>query len=206
MRSPDMGSAPSESTRSSSSQPFWKPLPPRRGGLLPFPPRESPQRGGRDAPPPWDAQPLGSPLGAFWGASRAPPPRLPARGLDRSLSSADHHPMPQSRAKGSRGEREAAAAWTAATGLIGERTAQRTGKTGLPDITVGISSLHCEVKRRARLGCSEFMRQAERDARQRIPFVLMREDGDSGWLAMVRLENLVQLAEALVAARREPLL
>lgn len=115
--------------------------------------------------------------------------------------------MPQSRAKGARGEREAAAAWTDATGLPAGRTAQRTGKLGTPDITLGTDRLHAEVKRRARLAVSEFQRQAERDAPEgAVPLVLMREDGDPRWLVMARLSDLVEVAERLLEARRGPLL
>jgi len=115
--------------------------------------------------------------------------------------------MPQSRSKGARGEREAAAAWEAATGLPAERTAQRCGRNGTADILVGSEQLHCEVKRRASLSALAFLRQAESDAASgSTPFVLMREDGDTRWVAMVRLDDLVRLAEVLTDARRRPVL
>lgn len=128
-------------------------------------------------------------------------------GVFPKAATADQGVMPQSRAKGARGEREAADAWEAATGLLASRTAQRCGRHGTADILVGTDRLHCEVKRRAKVAAIAFLRQAIRDAAPNAtPFVLMREDGDTQWVAMLRLDDLVSLANAVTAARKEPLL
>jgi hypothetical protein len=114
--------------------------------------------------------------------------------------------MPNSRTKGAVGEREAAAAWTAATGLPAHRTAQRTGRHGDADVAT-TAPVHLEIKRRARISAIEFLRQAERDAvAGAVPTVLCREDGDTEWVVMLRLADLTALRVALASADGNPLL
>lgn len=115
--------------------------------------------------------------------------------------------MTNSRDKGARGEREAAKAFQLATGISTIRAAQRSGKEGSADLKTADAKLHAEVKLRERIAALEFLRQAERDAVEpHVPFVLMRENGDTEWVVMCRLGKLVQLASELAAARERPLL
>lgn len=108
--------------------------------------------------------------------------------------------MPDSRRKGAAGEREAAAAWTAATGLPAHRSAQRTGRHGDADVETA-APVHLETKRYARIRALGFLRQAARDARpDRAPVVLMREDGDTEWALLVRVRDVRRLAAAIAAA------
>jgi len=114
--------------------------------------------------------------------------------------------MPNSRTKGAQGEREAAAAWTAATGLAAHRTAQRTGKHGDADVDTH-APVHLEIKRRARIAAVEFLRQAERDATAgRVPVVVCREDGDTEWVVMVRLDDVRAFVSAVQIANGGPIL
>ena len=128
-------------------------------------------------------------------------------GLDGVHRRADTHGMAtNSRNKGAVGEREAAAAFEAATGIPCFRSAQRVGKHGDADLNCG-ASIHLEAKRYARIAALEFLRQAEREAQTgRVPVAIMREDGDTEWAIVVRVRDVVQFANAIAEAHRKPLL
>lgn len=106
-----------------------------------------------------------------------------------------------SRQKGKRGELEAAKAWEAATGLNVHRTAQVDGKMSAD--LAGVDGIHIEVKRRRRIASLDFLLQAETDSADReskhpdVPIVLMRQDQDTNWAVMVRLDRLSDLVSAL---------
>lgn len=109
--------------------------------------------------------------------------------------------MPNSRNKGAAGEREAAAAFTDATGIPAHRSAQRTGQHGDADVSTP-SRLHLEVKRRARIAATAFLEQAEAEAPDGVvPVVVAREDGDTEWFVMVRLRDVQAFAREIVAGR-----
>jgi|APGre2960657404_1045060.scaffolds.fasta_scaffold222937_2 hypothetical protein len=113
--------------------------------------------------------------------------------------------MTNSRTKGKRGELEAAHAFETATGIRSRRGRQYSGSPDSPDV-VSDSRVHLEVKRLARISALRALRQAERDAdSSSIPVVLMREDGDTRWVAMVRLDRLREFMDELrEAPRRSP--
>ena len=112
----------------------------------------------------------------------------------------------QSRTKGAQGEREAAAAFERATGIQAHRTAQRIGKHGDADIAAAVP-MHLECKRIARIAAIRYLEQAEREARAGdVPFVLMRQDRDTEWVAMFRLADVVRVAEIISEARSRPCL
>lgn len=114
--------------------------------------------------------------------------------------------MPNSRNKGAAGEREAAAAFEAATGIATHRTAQRTGQHGDADLACD-ANLHLECKRLARISALRFIRQAEHDATAgRVPVAVVREDRDTEWVLMVRVRDVVPFAQAVVAARAKAVL
>lgn len=120
------------------------------------------------------------------------------------LRRTDEDAMTNSRRKGSAGEREAAAAWRTATGLETRRGQQFSGGPDSPDIVIESGRFHAEVKRLSRIAALKALRQAEADASsEAIPFGLMREDGDTRWAVLVRLDQLVRLAEALLEERKE---
>lgn len=105
-----------------------------------------------------------------------------------------------SRAKGKRGELEAAKALAAALRCAVERNAQYCGKAGDADLSIeALPGLHVEVKRRGEPvtphHAEEFIRQAERDAGavQGLPIVIHRSDGDTEWMVSLRLANLERL-------------
>ena len=54
------------------------------------------------------------------------------------------------------------------------------------------------MKHHAKISACRFLDQAEADVRgDAVPFVLMREDGDTDWVVMVRAKNLVRLSNEL---------
>lgn len=114
--------------------------------------------------------------------------------------------MARNRDKGAQGEREAAAQFETLTGIATGRSAQYCGKHGQPDLNCA-APLHLECKRKARIAALAALRQAEREAvADRIPVAIMREDRDTEWVVMLRLRNVVQFADAIVAERAKALL
>lgn len=94
----------------------------------------------------------------------------------------------RSRNKGKRGEREAADILRRLFFLPAKRTSQRRGDLAA-DIDCGCN-VHVEVKRRAKIGAMRFLEQAESDAAEgELPIVLLREDGDTEWSVLLRIEN-----------------
>lgn len=112
--------------------------------------------------------------------------------------------MTNGKRKGTAGEREAAHAWVRATGLACRRGQQYAGGPDSPDLVTGGGQLHPEVKRLRRIAILDALRQAEADAAAgAIPFGLLREDGDTAWAVLVRLDKLVDLAEELLRQRAQ---
>jgi len=113
-----------------------------------------------------------------------------------------------SRQKGKAGEREAAAIlqqhWNATEA---RRAQQFCGAAGDADL-LGLPGLHCEVKRYAAIGALKFLEQAERDATPgTVPFVMMRQDGDTEWAVMLRPSDAPEFARRVLAmiAERPPM-
>lgn len=95
------------------------------------------------------------------------------------------------RAKGARGEREAAAALTAVTGRVFVRSA-RNGVDGATDVAPcdpALAAMSIEVKLRSTLTLARWMQQAQGDNPLLLPMVLTREDGGP-WMACIRLQDL----------------
>lgn len=110
-----------------------------------------------------------------------------------------------SRTKGAAGEREAAAAWNAATGCAAHRSAQRVGRHGDADLQTA-APVHIECKRYASIAAIRFLEQAERDAASgAVPVVLMRQDQDTEWVIMLRLSDLRALQTAIAVGNGETL-
>lgn len=104
--------------------------------------------------------------------------------------------MINSRQKGARAEREAAAEW--ASLFPGNVTARRgqqfAGGTESPDVVTSMENVHLEVKRTEKGNPYKWMEQAVRDAGPKLPIVLHRRNGEE-WLAIVRLADVTRLAQ-----------
>ena len=97
-----------------------------------------------------------------------------------------------SRDKGARVEREIAAYLT---DMLGQEVKRKLGsaRQSQDDIEIGKFSIEC--KARKSFSVSEFMRQAESNAGDKTPIVILREDGDREPMALMRLKNLVPLIQ-----------
>lgn len=107
--------------------------------------------------------------------------------------------MTDSRAKGARGEREAARAWTDVFGVAARRGQQFAGGTESPDVITGMPGIHVEVKRVEAGNPYVWMDQAVRDAGPKAPVVLHRRN-NKPWLLIVRLDDAPRLAKAIAQA------
>lgn len=106
-----------------------------------------------------------------------------------------------SRDKGARGEREAAAELSRIFGCEARRGCQFAGGPNSPDVLVDLPGIHFEVKRTERLSLYPAMEQAIGDAGQHnVPMVIHRANGKP-WLAIVRLDDLPELAVKLYLSR-----
>lgn len=96
------------------------------------------------------------------------------------------------RAKGARGEREAASLLTD-EGFPARRGQQFAGGTDSPDVVCpSLPALHFEVKRVQAGNPYVWMAQAERDAGYKIPVVLHRRN-DHKWLAILPAEHFLRI-------------
>ncbi len=101
-----------------------------------------------------------------------------------------------SRNKGKRGEREAAAELQRLFNVDARRGRQFQGGDESPDVVVDIPRLHFEVKRCENFRLYDALDQAIKDAGDNIPVVLHRQNRRP-WVAIVRLDDLPQLAVQL---------
>ena len=102
----------------------------------------------------------------------------------------------QSRNKGKRGEREAAAEISRLFHTDARRGQQFAGGGDSPDIVTAIEGVHFEVKRRESLRLGDAVEQAVADAGTHVPVVLHKSNRRP-WLAIVRLDDLPRLVETL---------
>jgi len=101
-----------------------------------------------------------------------------------------------SRNKGARGEREAAAALVAELGCCAERGVQRSGSPDSPDVRTSVEGLHFEVKRVERGSVHIWMEQAISDAGDQCPVVMHRKNRTE-WLITVRLADVKRFASTI---------
>ena len=104
--------------------------------------------------------------------------------------------MTNSRAKGKRGELEAAAALRKHLGIEARRGQQYHGGSDAPDLRHSLPGIHIEVKRVERLNLDQAMDQAQRESGSNTPLVLHRRNRRP-WLVTVRLEDLLAVARVL---------
>lgn len=102
----------------------------------------------------------------------------------------------RSRNKGKRGEREAAAEIKRIFRTEASRGRQFAGTDESPDIRTAIPKVHFEVKRAESFRLYDALEQAARDAGENIPVVLHKQNRQP-WVAVVRLDDLPQLAVQL---------
>ena len=107
-----------------------------------------------------------------------------------------------SRRKGARGELELANHLKEEFGWEARRTQQYAGHSGdASDVVISqMPSLHVEVKRVQHLNLTAAMAQAIRDCHGKTPTVWHRKDR-GGWMVTLRLEDLISIAEMVVAAK-----
>ncbi len=112
----------------------------------------------------------------------------------------------KSKRKGSAGEREAASAVATHLRIHARRSRQYCGTAGDSDLTLD-APIAVEVKRYAKIAAMRFLNQAERDSASSgdLPIVVMREDGDTRWSVLLRLEDCQRFAALLVAAETNQL-
>lgn len=101
-----------------------------------------------------------------------------------------------SRAKGSRGERDAAKEWAQVMGGQARRGQQFSGGTDSPDVVTDFQDIHLEVKRTERGNPYHWIDQAVNDSGGKCPVVLHRRNNRE-WLAIVRLTDVPRLAKTV---------
>lgn len=109
--------------------------------------------------------------------------------------------MPNNRERGKRGERDARDAIRSVWGLRGSYRAAQSAGSLSADLG-GTGDLHVEVKLRKSIAVYEFIEQAVRDSKDKVPVVLMRRDRDE-WLVMFRMSDTLGFIRALNEARNE---
>lgn len=101
-----------------------------------------------------------------------------------------------SREKGKRGEREAAAAMCEHIGCEARRGVQFQGGNDSPDVRHSIPGVHVEVKRTETFNAYNAIEQASRDGGGAVPLVLHKRNRGE-WLAVVPLARLKELARLI---------
>lgn len=97
-----------------------------------------------------------------------------------------------SRQKGARGEREAAATLAAVFGVAARRGRQFSGSPDSPDVVADLPGVHFEIKRVERLNIETALDQATRDAGGKIP-VVMHKKNRRDWLFSFRVADAPRL-------------
>lgn len=105
--------------------------------------------------------------------------------------------MTNSREKGKRGEREAAAEIRRLFGTEARRSVQYCGRNGDSDLTPdAIPGCHVEVKNVAAIGVKRFHDQAASEAPEgKYPIVVMKGTR-TPWYVMLKLEDFAKLTQA----------
>jgi Holliday junction resolvase len=98
--------------------------------------------------------------------------------------------MPNSRAKGARGERELAA-FLRKHGHEARRGQQFSGSPDSPDVVHSIPGIHIECKRVEKLNIHTAMKQASEDCGDDVPVVCHKRNRGE-WLITMRLEDYLE--------------
>lgn len=98
--------------------------------------------------------------------------------------------MPDSRAKGKRGELELAAYLTA-RGFPAKRGQQFKGGGDSPDVVCpALGGIHLECKRTEVTRMGDWIEQAIRDAGDKLPVIAHRKNGED-WVAIIPLDRFL---------------
>ena len=102
-----------------------------------------------------------------------------------------------SRAKGKRGELEAAKLIAATFNVNARRGQQFAGSSDSPDVVSDVDGIHWEIKRVERLDVLKAVKQAVRDAGDgKVPVVLHRKNSEE-WLLTLRFADIKNLVDKL---------
>jgi len=96
--------------------------------------------------------------------------------------------MTNGRAKGCRGELEAAKTWAYVMGGKARRGQQFSGGNESPDVVSSFPGIHLEVKRTERGNPYDWLAQARRDAQGKCPVVLHRRNNQP-WIMILELND-----------------
>lgn len=109
-----------------------------------------------------------------------------------------------SRAKGKRGELEAASVLRKLFGWTAYRSQQHSGTADSADLVVeNTPDLWFEIKRVQRLNVPETMATASSQCGRRVPCLMHRRDRDTGWLLTIRLSDLPRVVHAFESSLSE---
>jgi hypothetical protein len=108
------------------------------------------------------------------------------------------------RRKGKTIEREAAAVLETLWGISASRSQQFCGGNGDGDPKTNVNEFHFEVKGRAKHGVFHFLDQAKSDAKERIPIVLLRENGRREWGLLIFLDDAIDFGKIAQAFTKKP--
>ena len=100
-----------------------------------------------------------------------------------------------SRAKGARGEREAAKLWAETMGTTARRGQQFSGSKDSPDVVHGLRDIHLEVKNVERGNPYDWLIQSIKDAGDKVPCVLHKRN-KKPWILILRLEDVPKFMAA----------
>lgn len=102
-----------------------------------------------------------------------------------------------SRAKGARGEREAAKVIAAVLGLNARRGQQFAGGADSPDVVTDANDIHFEIKRVENLNIVNAVKQAIRDAGESKTPVVLHRRNNCDWLLTLRFADVPSLVAKL---------
>lgn len=102
-----------------------------------------------------------------------------------------------SRAKGARGEREAAKVIAAVLGLSARRGQQFAGGADSPDVVTDANDIHFEIKRVENLNIVNAVKQAVRDAGESKTPVVLHRRNNCDWLLTLRFADVPSLVAKL---------
>jgi len=109
-----------------------------------------------------------------------------------------------SNAKGKSGELQLAAILRDTFGCAARRGQQYSGTPDSPDVVTSIPGVHWECKRTERLRLYDAIQQADEDRGVgEVPVVAHRQNRRE-WVAIVRLQDLPELARAICKATAPP--
>jgi hypothetical protein len=113
--------------------------------------------------------------------------------------------MVNSRDKGARGEREAAAELNSIFGTSARRGQQYKGSPESPDVAEFIDGVHIEVKRVERFNLYDALEQAERDSGPLDVPVVMHRKSRKDWVFVVKTRDMLRFMDMYDEARKKSL-